>query len=162
MLFIESEVPMCTIGVAYLLCLVQLFSTSKTTAYQASLSFTLSQSLLKFMFVESVMWSNHLILCLPLLHLPSIFSTPGSLLVSGLFASGGQGIGAFLQDSLVWCPCSPRVSCESSQTLQFKSINSSVLKLLHGPTLTSIMTTGKKTQLWLCGLCQLSNVSAFE
>ena len=44
-----------------------------TAACQASLSFTISQSLLKLMFIESVMPSNHLILCHPLLFLPSIF-----------------------------------------------------------------------------------------
>ena len=44
-----------------------------TTAHQASLSFTISQSLLKLMSLESVMLSNHLILCCPLLLLPSIF-----------------------------------------------------------------------------------------
>ena len=42
-------------------------------ASQASLSFTVSQSLLRFMFTESVMLSNHLILCCPFLLLPSIF-----------------------------------------------------------------------------------------
>ena len=52
---------------------VQLFLTSWTVAHQASLSFTISQSLLKLMSVESVMPSNHLILCRPLLLLPSIF-----------------------------------------------------------------------------------------
>ena len=44
-----------------------------TAARQASLSFTISQSLPKFMFTESVMPSHHLILCCPLLLLPSIF-----------------------------------------------------------------------------------------
>ena len=44
-----------------------------TAASQASLSFTISLSLLRFMFTESVMPSNHLILCCPLLFLPSIF-----------------------------------------------------------------------------------------
>ena len=44
-----------------------------TAAHQASLSFTISQSLLKRMCIESVMPSNHLILCRPLLLLPSIF-----------------------------------------------------------------------------------------
>ena len=44
-----------------------------TAAHQASLSFTISQSLLKPMSTESVMLSNHLILCRPLLLLPSIF-----------------------------------------------------------------------------------------
>ena len=52
---------------------VQLFSTPWTAAPQASLSFTISQSLLKFMFIESVMLSNHLILYLRLLLLLSIF-----------------------------------------------------------------------------------------
>ena len=52
---------------------VQLFVTRETVAHQAPLSFTISQSLLKFMSIESVMPSNHLILCHPLLLLPSIF-----------------------------------------------------------------------------------------
>ena len=47
--------------------------TSWTAAHQASLSFTISQSLLKLMSIESMMSSNHLILCRPLLLLPSIF-----------------------------------------------------------------------------------------
>ena len=47
--------------------------TSWTAAHQASLSFPISQSLLEFMSIESVMPSNHLILCHPLLLLPSIF-----------------------------------------------------------------------------------------
>ena len=48
-------------------------ATPWTAARQASLSFTISQSFLKFMSIESVMPSNHLILCHPLLFLPSIF-----------------------------------------------------------------------------------------
>ena len=44
----------------------------------------------------------------------------------------------FLKDGLIGSPCSPRDSQESSPTPQFKSINSSVLSLLYGPTLTSI------------------------
>ena len=47
--------------------------TAWTAAYQASLSFTISQSFLKLMSIESVMLSNHLILCHPLLFLPLIF-----------------------------------------------------------------------------------------
>ena len=53
--------------------LVQFFATPGTAVHQASLSFTVSRSLLKLMSVESVMPSNHLILCLPLLLLPSVF-----------------------------------------------------------------------------------------
>ena len=52
---------------------VRLFATSWTAARQASLSITNSQSLLKLMSIESVMPSNHLILCHPLLLQPSIF-----------------------------------------------------------------------------------------
>ena len=52
---------------------VQLFATPWTAAHQASLSFTSSQSLLILISIESVMPSNHLILCHPLLFLPSIF-----------------------------------------------------------------------------------------
>ena len=52
---------------------VQLFVTPRTAAHQASLSFIISWSLLKLTSIESVMPSNHLILCCPLLLLPSIF-----------------------------------------------------------------------------------------
>ena len=48
-----------------------------TAAFQASLSFTISQSLLRLMSIESVIPSNHLILCHPLLLLPSIFLSIG-------------------------------------------------------------------------------------
>ena len=52
---------------------VQLFSTPWTAAHQASLSFTSSWSLFKLMSIESVMPSKHLIICCPLILLPSIF-----------------------------------------------------------------------------------------
>ena len=52
---------------------VWLFGIPWTTARQASLSFTVSWSMVKLMFTESVMPSNHLILCRPLLLLPSVF-----------------------------------------------------------------------------------------
>ena len=54
---------------------VQLFATPSILACQTSLSFTISQSLFKLMSIESVMPSNHLILCRPLLLLPSVFPT---------------------------------------------------------------------------------------
>ena len=59
--------------VVQLLSHVQLFVTPWTVAYQASLSFTISQSFLKLVSIESMMPSNHLILYHPLLFLPSIF-----------------------------------------------------------------------------------------
>ena len=52
---------------------VRLFATPWTAAHQASLSFTISWSLIKLMSTESVMPSNHLILCCPLFLVPSIF-----------------------------------------------------------------------------------------
>ena len=62
----------CNVDI-HLLSHIRLFETPWTAAHQASLSFTISQSLLKLMSTESVMPSNHLILCHPLLLLPSIF-----------------------------------------------------------------------------------------
>ena len=62
----------------------------------ASLSFTISQSLLTLMSIESVMPSNHLILCRPLLLLLSIFPASESFPMCWLFPSDGQSIGAFL------------------------------------------------------------------
>ena len=61
------------IAVVQSLSHVRLFATSWTAALQVSLSFPSSQSLLKLMSIQSVMPSNHLILCCPLLLLPSIF-----------------------------------------------------------------------------------------
>ena len=69
---------------------VRLFSTPCTAAFQASLSITNSQSLLKLMSIESMTPSNHLILCHPLLLLPSIFP---SFLRSQFFTSGAQSTG---------------------------------------------------------------------
>ena len=65
--------PYLSIVVAELLSCVQLFATPWTLACQASLSITVSLSLLKLMSIESGMPSNHLILCCLLLLLPSIF-----------------------------------------------------------------------------------------
>ena len=72
-----------------------------TIACQASLSFTISLSLPKFMFIESVIPSNHLILNCPLPLLPWSFPASGSLPMSQLFASGGQSIGASASTSVL-------------------------------------------------------------
>ena len=63
--------------VVQLLSRVWLFTTLWTAAYKASLSFTVSRSLLKLMSIELMMPSNHLILCWPLLLLASIFRKYG-------------------------------------------------------------------------------------
>ena len=72
-----------------------------TAARQASLSFTISQTLLKLMSIELVMPSNHLILCRPLLFLHSIFPSIRVFSNSQLFASGGQSIGASASASIL-------------------------------------------------------------
>ena len=95
---------------------------------------------------------THLILCRPLLLLPSVFLTSESFSMTQLFASGSQSTGASASASILpmnlqgWfpleltglSPCSARDPQESSPAPQFKSINSLVLSLLYGPTLTSI------------------------
>ena len=78
--------------VVQLLSPVQLFAAPWTAAHQASLSFTISQSFLKLMSIESVMPSNHLVLCCCFLLLPSIF--PSIRAMSQFFTSGGQSIEA--------------------------------------------------------------------
>ena len=129
----------------------RLFATPWITAHQASLSITISRSSLRLMSIESVMPSSHLILCHPLLLLPPI---PPSIsrfqwvnsshevakvlefqLQHHFFQRNPR---ADLQNGLVGSPCSPRDSQESSPIPQFKSINSSVLSLLHSPIFTSI------------------------
>ena len=126
---------------------VRLFATPWTTALQASLSITNSRSLSKLMSIDSVMPSNHLILCCPLLLPPSVFlSIPGSFPVSQFFASGGPRIGVSASASVLpvnnqdWFPLGltgwiALQSQESSPTAQFKRINSSALSFLYSPTL---------------------------
>ena len=82
---------------------VQLFATPWTAAYQASLSITNSQSLLKFMVIELVMPSNHLILCWPLLLPPSIFPSIRVFFfqMSQFFTSAGQRIGVSASASVL-------------------------------------------------------------
>ena len=80
---------------------VRLFATPWTTAGQASLSITNSQSLPKLMSIETVISSNHLIFCCPLLLLPSIFPASGSFPMSQLIASGGQSCGVSASTSVL-------------------------------------------------------------
>ena len=80
---------------------VRLFVTPWTAARQASLSITNARSLLKLMSIKLVIPSNHLILCCPLLLLPSIFPALGSFPVSQFFASGGQSVGVSASASVL-------------------------------------------------------------
>ena len=132
-----------------LLSRVRPFAVPWTAARQASLSITNSRSLLKLMSIESVMPSNHLILCLPLLLLPSIF--PSIRFFSRVISSNQvakilqlqlqhQSFQWFILGfplGLIGLILHPRDSQESSPTPQFKSINSLALGFLYGPTHTS-------------------------
>ena len=99
---------------------------------------------------------------------PQSSPASGSFPVSCLFASGAQIIGASasastlsmsIQGWLVWSPCSPRDSQESQfKTPQLKSINSSVLTLLYGLTLTSIHDYWKDHHFDYTDRCQQSDV----
>ena len=80
---------------------VWLFATPWIAAHQASLSITNSWSLLKLMSIESMMPSNHLILCRPLLLLPSIFTSIRVFQMNQLFTSGGQSIGVSASASVL-------------------------------------------------------------
>ena len=137
--------------VVHSLSRVWLFVTPWTAAHQVSLSFTISQSLLKLMPVELVIPSNHLILYHPLFFLPSIFPSI-KFSNESVLHKDGQSIRVsasvsvlptniqdwFPLDELVWSPCSPKDSQRPSPTSQSKSINSSALSFLYDPTLTSI------------------------
>ena len=100
--------------------------TPRTAAHQDSLLSDISWSSLKFTSTESVMQSNHLILCCPLLLSLQSFAAPGSFPMSRLFASGGQSsiasTSVLLMNIQGWFPCCPRDFQESSPAPQFKSI----------------------------------------
>ena len=136
----------CIFVVVQSLSRIQLFQ-SMDCSNSGSSSSSISQSLLKFMFIESVMLSNHLILCC----LQS-FPASQSFSKSWLFVSGGQSIGASASASVFPSEYSGLISFridwldllavqgafKSSPTPHFKSINSLALIFLYGPTLTSI------------------------
>ena len=147
-----------------------------TAACQASLSFIISWSLLKFMSFESKMPSNYLILCHTLLLSSScslsqhqrLFQWVSSshqvakVLELQLQCQSFQWIFRvdFLCDWLVWSLCCPRDSQESFPTPQFKSINSSVLSLLYGPTLTSVHDYWKNYSFDYTDLCRQSLIKS--
>ena len=131
---------------------VWLFATPWITARQASLSITNTRSLPRLTSIESVMPSSHLILCRPLLLLPSIFPSirvfsnesalhirwPSYCSFSFSISPSNEysGLISFRMD---WLDLfAVQGTLKSSPTPQFKSINSSALSLLHSSTLTSI------------------------
>ena len=146
---------------------VQLFATS----CQASLSFPISQTLLKLMSIESVILYNYLILCHSLLLLPSIFLNFRICPNESPLASDDKSIGASApvlpMNIWGWFPLglTGLISLQglsrvfSSTTIQ--SINSVALSFLYSPTLTSIHDYWKNHRFDYTDLCQQSGISAF-
>ena len=142
---------------------------------QASLSFTISRSLLKHMSIESVILSSHLILCCPLLLLPSIFprirvfsselafhirwskywsfsfSITPAMNIQGWFPLGLTSLTSLMS----------RNSQESSPAPQFKSVSCLAFRLLYSLTLTFVHDYWKNHGFDYMNLCQQNNASAF-
>ena len=145
---------------------VQLFATPWTAACQASLSLTISQSLLKFMFIASVMPS---ILWCPLLFCPQSFSGSGTFPMSHLFTSGDLNIGAsasvlpvkysglisFRLSGLISLPSKGLAGVFSSTTVQRHQFL--VFCLLYGPALTTIHDHWEDHSLDYMDLCWQSH-----
>ena len=124
-----------------LIC-IWLFVSPWTAALQASLYFKVFCSLLKHMSIKSVMLFNHLILCCPLILLPSIFPSIRSFPMSWLFASCGQSIGASASTSVLpmniqsWFPLKltgliSLLSKGLSSLLQHHSLKASTFTSIH-------------------------------
>ena len=151
----------------YINLLILLFSdlvvsdsaTPQTATSQPPLSFTISQSLLKLTSSESVMPSNHLILCRPLLFLPSIFpsirvfSSESVLCIRwpnywsfSFSISPSNEYSGFV--SLDWFDLLVvQRTLKNLHQHTIRKINSSVLSPPNGPTLTSVLDTGKTIAL---------------
>ena len=126
---------------------VQLFATPWTAACQASLSFTISWSLLKLKTLEPVIPSNHLILCCPLLLLPPIlpsirvFSNEMVLCIRwpkhwSFSINPSNGYSGLLSFRIDWLELLAVQGILKSLLQHYNSsINSSALSLLHSPTL---------------------------
>ena len=137
---------------------------------------TISQGLLKCMSIESMMPSNHLILCWPLLHLPSIFPGIRSFPVSLFFTSGGQSIWASASASVLpmiiqgWFPIwltglisllSKGLSRVFSSTTIWKHQFLGAQPSLRSNSHIHTCLVGKKHSFDYTDLCQQSDVSAF-
>ena len=131
---------------------VQLFVTPWTAGCQASLAITNSWNLPKLMSIELVMPSSYLILCCPLLLLPSIFPSIRVFPMSQLFASGGQNIGVSASTSVFpvniqdwsrlgwtgWISSQSKGLSRVFSNATVQNINSLVLSFVYSSTHTSI------------------------
>ena len=143
--------------------------TPRTAARQASLSFTVSWSLLRLMSIELVMPSNHLILCRALL-LPSVFPSIGVFFGELTLRSRWSECWSFsispsseysglIFFRIDWFDllCCAWDSEEFSPAPQFKSISSLAVSLFYGPTLTSVHDSWKNRNSY--GSHQIQHIS---
>ena len=154
----KSKLKICCCSVAKS---CSTLATPWTAACQASLSFTITQSLLKLISTELVKPSS----VTPFSSSPQSYPASESFPMSWLLASGGQSIGASASASVLpmniqgWFPLglTDLISLQSKGLSRvfskphFENINSSVLTLLYGPTLISIYDYWKNHQFWLHG-----------
>ena len=116
------------------------------TARQASLSITNSWSLLKLMSIESVMPSNHLILCRPLLLPPSIFPSIRSFQMSPFFTSGGQSIGISASASVL--PMNIQVWFHLGWTVWISLQSKGLSRIFSNTTVQKHQFFGTQLSLW--------------
>ena len=146
-LFLVSLTIVEFVVVVQLLNRVRLFVTTWTAAHQASLPFTVSQSLLKLMSIELGIPSNHLILCRPLLLLPSIFLSIRVFFIESVHCirrpkywsfsiSPSSDFSELISFKINWFDILiVQGTLKSLLQHQFESIHSLELSLLYGPTL---------------------------
>jgi len=144
-----------------------------TAARQTSLSFTISQSLIKLMSTELVIPSNHLILCCPLLLLPSIFpsikvfSNESILCIRwpkywSFSISPSKEYSALISFRIDWFDLlAVHRTQESSPAPQFESNSCSALSLLYAPALVPAHDYWKNHSFDYRDLCWQSDISAF-
>ena len=143
---------------------VQLFVTPWTAACHASLSFTISQSLLKLTSIELVLPSNHLVFCCPLF-LPSVFPSIRVFSSESALHAGGQSIGASASAPVIpmniqgWVPLGLTGLISSLSKGLSRVLSSRVWK--HQFCCAQPLWSNshicirllEKPKLWLCGLC---------
>ena len=179
----EQATPIFVVFVP-LLNHVCLFVTLWTEAFQASLSLTISQRLLKLMSIELVMPSNHLVLCHPLFLLPSIFpsirvfSSESALCIrwpkywsSNLIIIPSNECSGFISFIIDWERVNPQmidplpIHRILKSLLQHHSSKTSILPcltfFLYSPTLISILDYWKNHSFDYMDLCWQGNISAF-
>ena len=117
-----------------------------TVSCKASLTFTISWSLLKFMSIELVMLSNHLILCCPLVLCLQSFPASGSFPVSQLFTSGGQSIGASASASVL--PVIIQACFPLGLTGLISLLSKGILRVFFSTTIQKNQFFGVQPSLW--------------